>query len=43
MEAGSVAVGSAEEKLKAYETPHAQLSAEGRTWRMGTISVPTDW
>lgn len=31
VEAGSVAVGSAEEKLKAHETCHAQLSSEGRT------------
>lgn len=41
MEARSVAVGSAEEKLKADEKPHAQLSPEGKTWRMGTISVPS--
>lgn len=36
-----MAVGSAEEKLKVDETPHAQLSPESKTWRMGTISVPS--
>lgn len=42
-EAVSLAVGSAEEELKADGNFLVFNSSEGRTWRMGTISVPTAW